>query len=157
MQHLTYVVFINLAHYYGKRPWQLCVWSTSDFACAVVSFPDQWLWYLVWERDYMCACIQNYKMASFATDSNYRVLWMAFVDQGEFEAMKNWVVVELHAVISISFVLKWRWVLKSLPDIIVEPNGLNKKERIRKMALLLPHTLRLAVVRVAFDHLYESC
>ena len=27
-------------------------------------------------------------MASFATDS-LRVLWMAFVDQGEFEAMKT--------------------------------------------------------------------
>ena len=28
-------------------------------------------------------------MASFATDSNHRVLWMAFIDQGEFETMKT--------------------------------------------------------------------
>ena len=28
-------------------------------------------------------------MASFATDSNHRVLWIAFFDQGEFEAMKT--------------------------------------------------------------------
>ena len=34
MQRLTYVVFINLAHYYGKR---LC---QPRFACALVSFPD---------------------------------------------------------------------------------------------------------------------
>ena len=27
-------------------------------------------------------------MASFVTDSSRRVLWMAFIDQGEFEAMK---------------------------------------------------------------------
>ena len=28
-------------------------------------------------------------MASFATDSSHRVLRMAFIDQGEFEAMKT--------------------------------------------------------------------
>ena len=28
-------------------------------------------------------------MATFATDSHHRVLWMAFLDQGEFEAMKT--------------------------------------------------------------------
>ena len=28
-------------------------------------------------------------MVSFATDSSHRVLWMAFIDQGEFEAMKT--------------------------------------------------------------------
>ena len=27
-------------------------------------------------------------MASFAMDSSHRVLWMAFIDQGEFEVMK---------------------------------------------------------------------
>ena len=28
-------------------------------------------------------------MASFVTDSNHRVLWIAFIDQGEFEAAKS--------------------------------------------------------------------
>ena len=28
-------------------------------------------------------------MASFTMDSNHSVLWMAFIDQGEFEAMKT--------------------------------------------------------------------
>ena len=28
-------------------------------------------------------------MASFTTDNNHRVLWMAFIDQSEFEAMKS--------------------------------------------------------------------
>ena len=32
MQRLTYVVFINFAHYYGKRRCQLSAWSTRDFA-----------------------------------------------------------------------------------------------------------------------------
>ena len=33
----------------------------------------------------MCACIQSQKMASFVTDSNH----IAFIDLGEFEAMKS--------------------------------------------------------------------
>ena len=53
---------------------------------------------------------------------------------------KHWVVVELCAVISISFVLKWRWALEPFSSY---RSGLNKscnEERIRKMALSLPHT-----------------
>ena len=34
----------------------------------LVSFPDQWVWYLAWEQDFV-----------FTTDSDHRVLWMAFV------------------------------------------------------------------------------
>ena len=33
--------------------------KTRDFACALVSFPDQRTWYLAWEQDYMCACVPN--------------------------------------------------------------------------------------------------
>ena len=39
MQRLTCVMFINLAHYYGKRPCQAVV--NSRFR--LVSFPDQWV------------------------------------------------------------------------------------------------------------------
>ena len=38
----------------------------------------------------MCACVQNVKVTSFTTNcSNHRVLWMAFIDQGEFGAVKT--------------------------------------------------------------------
>ena len=79
-------MFINLAHYYGKRPCQPCSWSTRGFACAL---PDQWLWHLTWERDFMCACVQNMKMASFATESHHESVVNGFYWPGEFEAMKT--------------------------------------------------------------------
>ena len=44
---------------------------------------------LAWERDYMYTCVQNQKIAYFVSDSNHRVLCKAFIDQGEFEAMKT--------------------------------------------------------------------
>ena len=37
MQHLTYVVFINLAHYYGKRPCQPCVLPVGQLAVLLVA------------------------------------------------------------------------------------------------------------------------
>ena len=69
--------FINLAHYCGKRP---CQPRAVNFAWALVSFPDRWAWYLAWELD-LCARMR--------TKFNHRVLWMAFIDQGEFEAIKT--------------------------------------------------------------------
>ena len=39
-----------------------------------------WSWvnlvhpYLAWERDFVCACVQNLKMSSFTTNSNHREL-----------------------------------------------------------------------------------
>ena len=54
--------------YYEKRPCQ--PYSARHFTCALVTLPDQWLWSLVWEQDYVCACVQHLKMASYATDSN---------------------------------------------------------------------------------------
>ena len=49
------------------------------------------------------------KMASFTMDNNHWVLWMALYWPGwTWSSMwRHWVVVELHALISISFVLKW--------------------------------------------------
>ena len=87
MQRLTYVVFINLAYYYGKRRCQPSRWSTRDFACALVLFPDQWVWYLAWERKCMCACIQNQKMASFTMGSSCGVL--EDLGFGSVEAIKT--------------------------------------------------------------------
>ena len=33
--------------------------NVRNFTCALVSFPDQWPWLLVWERDWMCTCVQD--------------------------------------------------------------------------------------------------
>ena len=79
MQRLTCVVFINLANY-GKRlvsrSQTLHVPAVrvinSRFRSCTSLVPRSW--YLAWERDYMCACVHHYKMASFATDSSHRVL-----------------------------------------------------------------------------------
>ena len=55
---------------------------------------------------------------------------MAFIDQGEFEAMKTPIlVVELRIVISISFVLNDGEYLNRLRDIVVEHSGRNKNEK----------------------------
>ena len=42
MQHLTCVVFINLAHYYGKGPCHLCACIIDSRFCSYTSiFPRQ--------------------------------------------------------------------------------------------------------------------
>ena len=82
------------------------------FPCALVSFPDQWEWYLAWERDFVCAFVQNLKMASFTTNSYHRVLWMALSARVNLRLWIRWVVEKLHAVMSIRLVLKSRWVLE---------------------------------------------
>ena len=100
----------------------------------------------------MCAGIQSQKMASFVTDSNHRVLWIAFIDQGDFEAMKSlsdWEAApcddnQFHTKIKMSTWAVFELCYRRLTS------GLNKE---RKMALLLPHTLRLAVFRVAFVYM----
>ena len=60
---------LNAAPYLQHKPWQLLpaeksmpavrYRSTCDFTCALVLLPDQWLWSLVWERDYVCTCVQH--------------------------------------------------------------------------------------------------
>ena len=54
----------------------------------------------------------------------------------------RWVIVELRAVISISFVLKWRWALKAVFEISLLQDWRLNEERKKntKMALSLPHT-----------------
>ena len=37
----------------------------------------------------MCACVQHYKMASYATDGNWAEPKNSFIYQGEFVAMKT--------------------------------------------------------------------
>ena len=85
---------LNAAPYLQHKSWQLLreetvpAYLTHDFTCALVSLPDQWLWSLVWEWDYVCTCVHQ-KMASYATDSNRAELRTVFFDQGEFVAMNT--------------------------------------------------------------------
>ena len=61
----------------------------------------------------------------------WKCLWMAFIDQGVFEAMQT---LSSHRAprCDKSFVLQWWWVLELFWDIIVEHSGLNKKEKRKK-------------------------
>ena len=101
---------LNAAPYLRHKPWQLLrelekrpcqPYSTRNFTCALISLPDQWPWSLVWERLYVRmrttlenGILRNGQQLGRAENS--------FIDQGEFVAMK----------ISISFVIKWQWVLE---------------------------------------------
>ena len=76
---------------------------------------------------------------------------------------RRWVVGKLSAVMSIRFVLKSRWVLKLFLSYRRLTSGLNKerkkerKKEYEKWYFCYRTLLRLAVFRVAFGHLYESC
>ena len=89
MQRLTCVMFTNLVHYYSKRPCQCS--ASGQLAISLVTSLVPRLMILLFGMGMrllvrMCT---NYKMASFATDSSHRVLRIAFIDQGEVEAMKT--------------------------------------------------------------------
>ena len=125
------MVFISLAECRGgKRPCQPCVLPAGHFACVLVSLPDQRPWSLVWERDFVCACVQNLKWRPKQRTAASECCEWLLLTRVNLKLWRHWVVVELRAVISISFVLKWRWVLLNrLRDIIVEHSGLNNLER----------------------------
>ena len=149
MQRLTHS--ITLGHNYVKRPsWlasfpglltynavasnarqlpssELWLWLKAQLTCALVLLPDQWLWSLVWERDYMCACIQHQKMASYAMSSCLPVLWTTFLTRVPLKLWRRLVVGKLHAVMSINFVLKLRWVLEPFWSYRCFKSGLNKE------------------------------
>ena len=89
-------------------------------------------------------------MTSFATD---RVLWMAFIDQGQFEAMKT--LSGCRAPRCDKHQLRAKMTVSTqnfLRDIVVEHNGLNNKKdrRMRKMALWLPHTFAFSCLPRSF-------
>ena len=52
---------------------------------------------------------------------------------------RHWMVVEPRTLISISFVLKWHWVLKSFEILLLNIVVLRRRNT-KKKALLLPHT-----------------
>ena len=81
---------------------------------------------------------------------------MAFIDQGEFEAMKTLSGRRAPHCDKDQFHAKMTEYLNRFRDIVVEHRGLNKRERIRKMALLLPYTFAFICLPRGFGHLYES-
>ena len=84
MQRLTLVVFVYVAHYYLEENMPASLWFC--FCTSLIPRPMVVVFDLG-TRVY-AQCVQNYKIASFTMDSNHRVLWMAFIDQGQFEATK---------------------------------------------------------------------
>ena len=52
------------------------------------------------------------KMTSYVMDSSWVVLQTALLTRVNWKLWRSWMVVELCTMISIGFVLKWRWVLK---------------------------------------------
>ena len=149
-------LFINLAHYYhGKRPYQLRAWSTSDFACALASFPDND--HGNWPGN-ETTCVHAYNIRKWRPSQ-----WTAATECCEWLLLTRvnlrlgrcWVVGKLHAVMSIRFVLKSRWVLE--PFLSYRCLNKSRNEDDEKWHFCY-HTLsRLAVFRVAFGHLYHSC
>ena len=117
MQRPTYGTSLGNYYVYEKRPCQ--PYSTRNFTCALVTLPDQWLWSLVWERDYVCACIQHLKMASYAMDSNWAELRTALS-----------IRVKLRVVMALS---TWTVFEISMLNFVV-------LTRRRKMTLVQPHT-----------------
>ena len=49
-------------------------WSGQLLISLVHLFLNQGSWSLVWERDYVCAFIQNYQMVPYTTDSTQSVV-----------------------------------------------------------------------------------
>ena len=92
---------------------------------------------MVWEQDFVCASVVAYKIRKWLPNSTLIVLWMAFVEQGEFEAMKTlsgWEAARCDEHQFCAECLNRFWV------IVVWTKVITKKERIWKMALLLSHT-----------------
>ena len=111
-------------------------WPICDFACVQVSLSNQCLCQEV--RRHTCN-IRN------TTDSR----------QGR-------VVVGLCAMLSISFVLKWQWVLKTVFDgyhsehiVILDLISEYQQEQKKNWHFRYHTLLRLAVFREALGHLYE--
>lgn len=105
---LTYVVFIAMPTTTGRVPAYAC-WWTRNFTCVPVLLPDQW----------SCTKLE---MPSYTTDSSHIVLWMAFIDQGEFEQYWHWLVIEFHTLIQFyakMAVSTWTIFETSLLNIVV--------------------------------------
>ena len=85
---------------------------------------------------------------------------MAFVDQGEFEAMKTLSGWEAERCDEHPFRAKIKVSLEPFSSYRRLTSGLNKerkKKEYEKWYFCYRTLLRLAVFRVAFGHLYESC
>ena len=135
MQCLTCVVFINLAHYYGRDCASHARGQLTISLVHIVSFPDQCLWHLTWERDYMWHAYKFRKWhPSQRTATTECCKWL-LLTRVNLKQWRRWMVRKLRAVMSISFMLKSRQVLELFSSYRCLASGPR-----RKMALLLPHT-----------------
>ena len=108
MQHLTYVVFINLAHYYGKKRCKPSAWST----CALVLFQTNGRG--IWPGNDN-ACAHAYKIRKWRPSQRAAaaVCWKSLV-LVQSKLWRRWVFMHLPAEIRDSFVLKLRWALQPI-------------------------------------------
>ena len=99
-------------------------------------------------------------MASFTTNSNHRVLWMAFIDQGEFEVNKDAGRRRAPRCDKHHFCAKMKVssLLKPFARYRCWKNWrLNEEASYEKWHFHDRTLLHLAVFRVIFGHLYQPC
>ena len=142
---LTYVIFINLAHYYGKRPCKPCVWSTRDFARSQTNDSG------IWPGNETCAHTYNNRkwrpsQWTAATECCEGLL----STRVKLTLWRHWVVGKLRAVMSIRFVLKSRWALEPFLSYHCLNKSCQGRKKIRKMALLLSHTFAFSCLPRGF-------
>ena len=144
-------MFINLANYYGKRDHASRAVVNSQFHFCTNLIPRPMILVFGLGTRLYVQCVQIWKWRTSQRTANRDCCeWFLRVN---LKLWRHWVVVELYAMISISFMLKWQWVLKR--DIIVEYSGRNKN--MKKWHFRYRTLLRSAVFYMAFGHLYESC
>ena len=124
MQHLTYVVFINLAHYYGKRLVPAVHVVNSRFRLCTSFVPRPTIVAFDLGRRLHVRMHTKLENGILHNGQPTQSVVNGFSDQGECEAMKT---------------LSYRCLT----------SGLNK-ERRQKMALLLPHTFAFSCLPCGF-------
>ena len=89
-------------------------------------------------------------MASFATVSNHRVLWMAFIDHCEFEAMKMLSGRRASHCDKHQFCAKMMVSTQTIFEISLLNIVVLTRKKIRKMALSWPHTFAFSCLPRSF-------
>ena len=125
---------LNPAPYLQHKPWQQLAHVLREETMPAVHNSQfhvctSHVWSLVWERDYVCACIQHLKMASYAMDSNRAELRTALS-----------IRVKLRVVMALS---TWTVFEISMLNFVV-------LTRRQKMALAQPHTFALNCLPCGF-------
>ena len=127
----------------------------GHFACVPVLVSLHGLW-----SGNETSCTHAYKISKWRpkqrTAATECCEWL-LLTRVNLKLWRRWVVGKLHAMMSISFMLKSRWVLEPFSSHIVVWTKVVTKKEYAKWHFCYCTLLRLAVSHVAFGHLYESC